>query len=162
MILKGQKTYNMRKISIQVLIILTSLSLNSCSFKYSQNGLRATNYRDELNLAKKSLRLIDENKPDSLKALFNNKASKNLNQEAMNWIMVNIQNILNNYKYPVDSKITVNETKNKSLTGETIYHQFVFPFEKGESNDSTKYLKITIVNKELYRFSISSGLQFIH
>ncbi len=152
----------MRKILIQVLIIIASLSLFSCSFNYSQNGLKATNYEDELNLAKKSLRFIDENKSNSLNALFSYKANKNLNQEAMTWLMENTQKILNNYKYPIDSKITVNETKNKSLMGETIYHQFVFPFEKGESKDSTKYLKITIVDKELYRFSISSGLQFMH
>ena len=155
------KSNNMRSLLCHLLIFTMLFFVTSCNFNYSKSGLKATDFKEEFCLAKRSIGLIKGNNPDSLRAMFNSKAGRGIGKEQMNWLMKESQNILRNYQYPDDSLVTVNETNNNSAAGTISYREFVFPFEQEDNKDSTKYLKITIANNQLQKFLIGSGFQFM-
>ena len=148
------------------LSIITSLILiiivTGCNFNYSESVKEINIEKDgkELSLAKKSLRFIKENKTNSLKELLNDNVLSKSNPEQLEWLFENGKRIIENNEYPNDSIITVLTTIRKSISGKKTFKEFNFPFINNENPDSTMYFKITIVDGEIYKLVLSTGMRF--
>jgi len=149
------------KVSIITSLILMII-VTGCSFNYSENGKEINIEKDgkELSLAKKSLQFIEENKTDSLKELLNDDVLKKSNPEQLEWLFENGKRIIENNEYPNDSIITVSTTTRKSISGEETFKELNFPFINKDNPDSTMYFKITIVDGEIYKLMLSTGMRF--
>ena len=149
-----------RRVSLNVQMIFIFI-MTSCSFNYSESGRGINELKDgkELALAKKSLHLIEENKPDSLNQLLSEEILQKANPEQLKWLFEKGYNVIKNNAYPSDSIITVSIITKKSISGEQTFKEFNFPFVNKQNPDSTMYFKITIAEGEIHKLILSTGMR---
>ena len=131
-----------------IISLMLLLCLAGCSFNYSESGQKIDSEEDgaDLALAKTSLRLIAENKPDSLKQLFDPGVLTKVKPDQLQWLLTNGQKVLKNDIFPVDSLIMVSHVTKKSLMGIHSYRIFIFPFGFDSEQNASEFFKITVTN----------------
>ena len=141
---------------------LLSVIVGGCSLNYTESGKEVDPGLDqeELLIAKRSLRLIDEEKVDSLRVLFDHDVAKNINPDRFTWIITNGNRIMESSEYPNDSIVTVSTTTTKSLIGQEVVKELNFPFINTKNPDSTRYFKITISDGKISKLLISTGRRY--
>ena len=142
---------------ITLLIIVVSFTIVRCKFNYSEptEKLNATGDTSALLISKKALRLIRENKVDSLKGLFNKRIVRMIEQDQLDWVMKNGKIVLDEYEYPNNTSILKSTTTKYTVVGKKeIIETLRFPFQHKFHKDSTMSFEITVINGEIHRLSL--------
>lgn len=153
----------MRRTTIVITSLFYFFIITACNYTYSEGGKTVNTEKDgaELLLAKKSLRFIEENQNDSLKELLNGDILRKTKPDQLKWLFENGKRVIQNNAYPNDSIITVSTTTKKTILGEETYKEFNFPFINKNDPDSTMYFKIAILEGEIYKLMLSTGMKFL-
>ena len=145
----------------QLLVIAFALAISGCSYTYSNSGkpIDFGSDSEDLAIAKISLHYLEVNQEDSLLALFIPEVADKVTPKQMEMLSEQGRTVLTRNQYPADSLVTVSNTTRKTNTGKTTYKEFNFPFINQEYPDSTMYFKVTLVEGEIYRLFLSTGMR---
>ena len=144
-----KKHYN-----LGLLIILIGLLLTGCQYTYKPIPKKAINLEDNTTFktAKKSLKFIQDSKPDSFKSLLSRKLLNIAKSEQIDGLMREGKIIIDNSEYPNDTNVLISQNKKYSFGGEQMIETFSFPFQSNIYKDSIMYFHITILNDEIYKY----------
>ncbi|MCJ7448044.1 MAG: hypothetical protein MUO72_10135 [Bacteroidales bacterium] len=141
------------------LFIITGLSLLiGCRFSFNETGGKPTDSTDSLVLviAKKALRSIQENKPDSLEILIDSKVLRKTKPEQITWIMQEGQSIIDNYLFPNDTLILKSQSINYTTSGVLVINTLSLPFQHKIYKDSVRYFHFTLINNKIQKILINN------
>lgn len=134
-----------------LLVFVSVLILSACNYSQSESG-KAIDYKEdtaELQLAKKSLMFIQQQKLDSLINIFNEETLETISKEDLSSLLEDCKKIIDSKKYPNDSSIIVTHVKNQSITGAKVYKEFLFPFENEIESNTSEFIKIVVKDNSI-------------
>lgn len=134
------------------------LILISCNFNYSSDAKTGDEKvsSSAMNLSKKALRLIEQNKTDSLLSLLNSKVRGMLKKDQIDWLMKEGKKVITNSIFPNDTAVLVSQSVNFSITGKKVIEMLSFPFQSKEYKDCVKYFHITVSDNEIHRLLLNN------
>ncbi len=138
--------------SIYLLLILFSTLLSSCYFRHSTEPepINLKKDKEELALAKKSLRFIAEGKIDSLELILSKEAKESSLPEHLQWLYKTGKKVLTTSQYPKNSKIKVTYISRIGRYGYDIVKLFDFPFYNPKEPNSTMNFQIAVARDEIH------------
>ena len=144
---------------IRKLLIITVLAvvlLSACTFTYSSSGKKVMEGDlMELELAKESLRLLNERKLDSLILIIDDDIKTVLMIKQLTWIANKCDTVFKSNIYPSDSIITVSQVKVKSSFSNTITKKFCFPFNNADNPEMNRSITVDICNGKVSGIKLS-------
>ncbi len=145
-----------------LIILVSTVLFNSCY--YTQNTepkpVNLVTDKKELAIAKESLRLIAENKTDSVEKLIDKKVLESSQPAQLNWLYESGRNVLKTNEYPSNSNISVIYVSRWSLKGYEVIKVFNFPFINKNRKDSTMHFQISVNDNKIYTLLLSPITQY--
>lgn len=138
---------------IRLTIPTVCLILFSCNFNYSSDAKTGDEKvsKSAMELSKKALRHIEQDKVDSLLSLLNSKVRQMIKPDQIDWLMKEGRKAITNSTFPSDTSVLVSQSVNFSITGKRVIETLSFPFQSKEYKDSIKYFHITVADNEIHR-----------
>ncbi len=138
--------------SIYLLLILSTTLLSSCYFRHTTEpeAINLKKDKEELALAKKSLRFIAEGKIDSLELILSKEAKESSQPEHLQWLYKTGKKVLTTSQYPKNSKIKVTYISRIGRYGYDIVKLFDFPFYNPNEPNSTMNFQIAVARDEIH------------
>ncbi|MCW3789165.1 toxin-antitoxin system YwqK family antitoxin [Plebeiibacterium sediminum] len=143
--------------SIYLVLIVLAPLLSSCYFRHSSEPepINLKKDREELALAKKSLRYIAEGKIDSLELIISKEAIESSQPEHLQWLYKTGKKVINTSQYPKNSKIKVTYISRIGRYGYDIVKLFDFPFYNPKEPNSTMVFQIAVARDEINTLFLS-------
>lgn len=143
---------------IRLTIPTICLLLFSCNFNYSSDSKTGDERvsKSAMELSKKALRFIEQNKADSLLSLMNSKVRQMIKPAQTDWLLTEGGKAITNSTFPNDTSVLVSQSVNFSITGKKVIETLSFPFQNKEYKDSIKYFHITVADNEIHRLFLNN------